>query len=188
MRLRYSLGPNFGDALNPHIFPKLLPGYFQKEQFPDVDFVGIGSVLGTMMHGKGVKRRKIVFSTGFAAGKPENYGIVPKVDESWDVFCVRGPLTAEVLGVSPDLAVTDGAALLRVLEEGTLPKCYRCSYMPHMSSEQLYRGWADLCSALDIHFISPQTEDVSTVIDEIRKSEVLISEDTGFHEQNYKYV
>jgi len=47
MKLRYHLGKNFGDALNPMVFEKFLPGYFDDNG--EKLFVGIGSILGFKM-------------------------------------------------------------------------------------------------------------------------------------------
>lgn len=40
----YKENSNFGDALNPLIFQKLLPDFFNDDS--DIAFIGIGSLLG----------------------------------------------------------------------------------------------------------------------------------------------
>ncbi len=62
MRLRYFESKNFGDALNPHLFNKLLPGFFNDN--PAIDFIGIGSILGFDM--ARTSESQIVFNSGFA--------------------------------------------------------------------------------------------------------------------------
>src|SRR6188474_2316826 len=121
MRLNYFRDHNFGDTLNPIIFNKLLPNFFDDD--PSVDFFGIGSIIGFDW----VKRakRKVIFSSGFA------YGNLPVPDESYDFICVRGPNTAEILNLDKKLIITDGAALLRELKFPSRPKKYKFSFMPH---------------------------------------------------------
>src|SRR5436190_19716735 len=101
MRLRYFESKNFGDALNPHLFNRLLPNFFDDD--PSTDFFGIGSILGFNMFKNA--NRKIIFSSGFA------YGTKPTIDDTFDIFCVRGPLTAKALSLSEKLAIADGGIL-----------------------------------------------------------------------------
>ncbi|HEY3405721.1 MAG TPA: polysaccharide pyruvyl transferase family protein [Ohtaekwangia sp.] len=165
MRLNYFRDHNFGDTLNPIIFNKLLPGFFDDD--PSVDFFGIGSIIGFDM----VKRakRKVIFSSGFA------YGNLPTPDESYDFICVRGPNTAEVLNLDKKLVVTDGAALLRELKFPSRPKKYKFSFMPHWESERKYPYWKQLCEAADIHYISP-IDSTMKIMDELLETEVMIAE------------
>ena len=164
MRLRYFESKNFGDALNPHLFKKLLPGFFDDD--PSIDFLGIGSILGfDFAHSS---TRKIVFSSGFA------YGTKPTVDASFDIICVRGPLTAKALSLDQKLAVADGAILVREIFRENPGKKYRISYMPHWESELKF-DWASLCAQADIHYISPM-DDHRDVIKRIQQSEVVICE------------
>jgi len=164
MRLRYFESKNFGDALNPFIFNQFLPGFFNDD--PAVDFFGIGSILGFDMVTNA--RRKIVFSSGFA------YGLKPAIDDSFDVVCVRGPLTAKALHLDPKSAVADGAILIRELIREKPAKIYRYSFMPHWESELKF-NWAALCEQADIHYISPMS-DYRQVAHEILQSEVVIAE------------
>ena len=79
--------PNFGDALNPWLFPRLLPGRFDDDG--DTCFLGIGTILG---HAYPADRRKLVFSSGYVADADDSYGPRPTLDATWEVVCVRGPL------------------------------------------------------------------------------------------------
>src|SRR5690554_1950314 len=103
MRLKYYLGQNFGDALNPLIFKTLLPSFFDND--PEIDFFGIGSIIGFDIMNNA--KRKVVFSSGFAEQYCELSSVV--MDSSYDVFCVRGPLTAKALNLDKKLAIVDGA-------------------------------------------------------------------------------
>lgn len=59
MKLCYWGGNNFGDKLNPYIFEKLLPNFFDGDD--KLAFVGIGSILNFDEVKKNEK--KIIFST-----------------------------------------------------------------------------------------------------------------------------
>ncbi len=164
MLLNYFRGQNFGDALNPLIFHHLLPGFFDDD--PAIEFSGIGSIIGLPMSPEASKR--IIFSSGFA------YGTLPELDETYDIVCVRGPLTAKILKIDPKLAITDGAILLNALKFPEPAKKHKYSFMPHWESELKY-PWERICQAADINYISP-TLPPEKVIDEIKSSEFMIAE------------
>ncbi len=164
MRLKYYKKANFGDALNPIIFNKLLPDFFDEDS--EHDFFGIGSILGLPMVKEANK--KIIFSSGFA------YGNVPQIDSSYDIVCVRGPLSAKALNIDKKLGIVDGALLLRELDFNKVKKEYDFSFMPHWESELRY-PWKTLCEQAGIHYVSP-TSDTDFVIEEILKSKCVIAE------------
>jgi succinoglycan biosynthesis protein ExoV len=166
MKLGYVDVPNFGDALNPYIFNHYLPGFFDGQ--PDEVMMGIGSILGFEQFEEVPK--KIVFSSGYAAG----YATPPTIDDTYDVFCVRGPLTARELGLNADLAVTDGAGLLRFMDHEPVEKTHPYTYIPHKSTEKLY-DWPRVCRETGIHYVSPESG-VEHVLEEIRRSEVVLAE------------
>ncbi len=164
MRLKYYKKPNFGDALNPLIFNKFLPDFFNED--PEHDFFGIGSIIGLPIVKKA--NNKVIFSSGFA------YGKLPKLDSSYDFICVRGPLSAKALNIDNKLGIADGALLLREFHYESLEKKYDFSYMPHIDSENRY-PWEELCQEAGIHYVSP-TSDPEFVIQEILKSKCVIAE------------
>jgi succinoglycan biosynthesis protein ExoV len=169
MKLQYYKGNNFGDALNPFIFNKFLPGYFDDDD--SEIFYGIGTILG---FGNRTASKKIVFSSGYAFGNDLTYGTAPIIDNTYDILCVRGPLTAEILKIDKGLAITDGAALLKYFNFNPVEKKHKISYMPHFGSEK-YFDWKMLCEGIGFNYISP-SEDILKVINEIQASELLISE------------
>ncbi|WP_263820520.1 polysaccharide pyruvyl transferase family protein [Salinibacter sp.] len=166
MRLGYADVPNFGDALNPIIFEHFLPDFFDAES--DEVLIGIGSILGFEQFA--MASRKVVFSSGYAVG----YADPPSIDETYDIHCVRGPLTARELGLDSDLSLTDGAALLRFMDFETVEKTHSYTYIPHKSTEKLY-DWPKVCQENGINYVSPEAG-VSTVLKEIRRSEVVLAE------------
>jgi succinoglycan biosynthesis protein ExoV len=166
MTLGYVDVPNFGDALNPYIFNCYLPGFFDGE--PGRVLMGIGSILGFEQFEEAPK--KIVFSSGYAPG----YAAPPIIDHTYDVFCVRGPLTARKLDLNPNLAVTDGAGLLRFMDHEPVEKTHSYTYIPHKSTEKLY-DWPRVCRETGINYVSPESG-VEYVLGEIRRSKVVLAE------------
>ncbi len=94
--------PNFGDDLNAALWPALMPGLFE-EGAGDAAFVGIGTIIGMPLPGEGALH---VFSSGAGYDRLENW---QGRDVRW--WCVRGPLSARLLGLAPEAALSDGAIL-----------------------------------------------------------------------------
>jgi hypothetical protein len=93
---------NFGDALNAWLLPRLAPGLFDQD---GADMMwGIGSIIGDAA---APAREIVVYSAG--AGYGPVHGIAK--DARLRVACVRGPLTAAVLGVDPRLGQGDAGML-----------------------------------------------------------------------------
>lgn len=171
MKLRYYKLPkgerNFGDELNPWLWEKLIPGILDEDA--SVAFVGIGSLINNGLPQKTRYARKIViFGTGVGYGKG-----VPKIDESYTIYCVRGLLSAQVLGISEKLAITDGAVLIRQVFSNQAPKKYRFSYMPHY--ELAGKGWETVCQNLGFGYIDPRWS-VEQVLSSISETEILLAE------------
>lgn len=167
MKFVYHRGNNFGDKLNPYIFSNLIPNLLKSEN-SNKAFVGIGSLLGFSMV-KDISAEKIIFSSGWGF-----YGEAPEIDESWNFACVRGPLTAEFLGIDMSYAVADGALLLYDFDLPKQNRKYKYSYMPHHRSLDDF-DWSKACKEAGFNYISPliETEDA---IKQIMQSEVLYSE------------
>ena len=166
MKLHYYQAPvgNFGDDLNPWLWPKLLPGVFDDDD--RVLFLGIGTLLSVKApHGP----LKVVFGSG--VGYPDK---APQLDGRWQIRVLRGPLTARTLGVSEDLAITDPAILVRLFPLPAVEKRHRFSYMPHFRSATVGQ-WKEVCERIGLHYIDPRAG-VETCLKAISASEVLICE------------
>lgn len=170
---------NFGDELNKWLWPKLLGDYIDgfchhgiefsnKNNEQNLLFYGIGTLLDERIPSN---PDKIIFGSGFGYNAP------PKIDGKYKIFFVRGENTANALGVSPDLAITDAAILLRNFYPvaTSTPKKYTISFMPHIDSE-CGDFWKTICSKLGIHYISPGGFNIEAIIDELMQSEALITE------------
>ncbi len=168
MILSYFKGNNFGDALNPLVWNHYFPGFFDQDE--TVMFLGIGSILGFIKPTPKVKKA-IVLTSGYA------YDSIPKPDKRYDIRCVRGPMTADILKIDRKLAVTDGALLLRnipaLAEEP--PKKYKYCFVPHYISENMFDRWQPLFHETGVEFVSP-AQDPLKVIRKIRESEIVLAE------------
>ena len=114
MKMYSSRGPNFGDALNEWLWPRLLPDFFDGDE--SALFLGIGSILYDFLPRNA---RKVVFGSGYGGYTP-----VPHIDDRWAFYFVRGPVTARTLGLDPSLAIGDAAILVRsCVAMGAPKKC-----------------------------------------------------------------
>jgi succinoglycan biosynthesis protein ExoV len=168
MRLHYYRAPkgNFGDDLNPWLWPRLFPLPLD-QCFDDATLLlGIGSILNDQLPDDPVKR--IVFGSGCG------YGTTPRMTRFWQVYCVRGPLSAEALGLPPAAAICDGAMLVRELVEPVSRATHEVSFMPHHVSARI-DDWRSVCDSLGFHYIDPSGA-VDDVIGSIRSSELVITE------------
>lgn len=158
--------PNFGDELNLHVWPALLPKGFLDEDASEL-FVGIGSIIGDHLP---ATARKYVMGSGYAG-----YMGLPDVhDGTWDIRFVRGPDTAQTLGIDPQLAICDSAVLLRAMQLPEPAPGVGIAFMPHY--ESLERGdWAEACRLAGMTLIDA-TAPVETVLAQIRGARLLITE------------
>lgn len=157
--------PNFGDELNAWLWPKLLPDFFDGER--EKLFLGIGSVLFDSFPRNCTK---VVCGAGFGG-----YTARPDVHQGdWDIYFVRGPITAKALGLPRNLALGDPAILVRQLLPLNRPKVTKFAYMPHVDSLAL-GAWREVCRLAGVRLIDPSAP-VDTILREIQETEVLISE------------
>jgi succinoglycan biosynthesis protein ExoV len=173
MKVIYYRSPNgnFGDDLNAVLWKEVL----QPECF-DVDdavLLGIGSIFREDFLSAGTTARKRVFVLGSGAGTGPLPNRWPNAD--WSILAVRGPLTANVIGL-PATAVTDSAALLAtapaLLPAG--PKRDDIVFMPHYNSVTNSR-WPQICAQIGITFIDAH-DPVDTVLDRIARAGLVITE------------
>lgn len=157
---------NFGDQLNPWLWTKLLPGFFDESE--DVSFIGIGTLLNdNLVLPK--NSRKLVFGSGVGY-----FSGIPNIDDTWTIYCVRGPQSAKALGISSDLAIADPAILaMTCLEPNSASAVNRFSFIPHWEEQSW--AWRWVCKELGIAYIDPQSP-VEKVLSEIQSTQVLLAE------------
>lgn len=170
MKLIYAPGANFGDALNPYIWEKLLPGILDNNE--DTAFVGFGTILNNTYLPKWTSkaRQRVIFSSGVGYGNGKG---VPSLNDSDKIYCLRGPLSAQKLGMPKELAITDGAVLIRRLFKTNIPKAYKFSYMPHHLQASDF--WSSVCDRLDFGYIDPRWS-IEKILLSLAETEVLLTE------------
>jgi len=140
----YDKAPNFGDALNPWIWPRLLGGRLQARS--STLFLGIGTILNEKLP---EAERYAVLGAGCG------YGPAARTDHRWNFYAVRGPLTALAFNLDPQLAAVDGAYLLRKLD---LPAPFgpgpRIGFMPHWQTS-LNTPWETICEQSGLRYLDP---------------------------------
>lgn len=171
MKLFYWKNPsgalNFGDELNELIWNHFLGEILDEDE--NTTFVGIGTLINHYLPNRtSSAKKRIIFSTGVG------YGDVPTFDKSYDIRCVRGPLSAKKLGIDPQLAITDGALLIQdVYSRKTSNQRYQFSYMPHY--KHATDAWKMLCHDIGFGYIDPRSP-VESVLNKISSTDILLTE------------
>lgn len=164
MKLHYFAdAPNFGDALNPWLWPQLL-GHRLDDDASRL-FLGIGTILKADL-----PEAQSYHVLGAGAG----YGAPPVLDARWKIYAVRGPRTAAALALPADRAITDGAYLLRTVALPELAPGPAIGFMPHFRAIP-HTPWRLLCANLGLRYIDPFTP-VPETIAAIRGCDCLITE------------
>ncbi len=168
MKLCYNhRSKNFGDKLNGWLWPKIVPDIFDEDETQI--FVGIGTILNQKLTIKMPNAKLMtVFSSGVGYGKrPKN------IDSYLKFYCVRGPLSAKALDLPSDLAITDGAVLIKKFCSIESTKVYKYSYMPHTNFAG--EGWKLVCQRLGFGYIDPHWS-IEKIVSSIQQTEILLSE------------
>ncbi|MGD1849683.1 MAG: polysaccharide pyruvyl transferase family protein [Cyanophyceae cyanobacterium] len=167
MRLCYfERDPNFGDALNPWLWKKLLPDLINNDD--RLAFVGIGTLINNWLPKRtSYAKKRVIFGTGAGYNQP----YVP--DDSFRVYCLRGPLSAQALNLPESLGITDAGVLFRAVYQATEPKRYPFSYIPHYQSSA--GPWQQICDDIGFGYIDP-CRPVDEVLTLISQSEVVVTE------------
>ena len=156
--------PNFGDELNNWLLPKVFPNLFDDDD--SRLFLGIGSIL---YDHHPPRSEKIVFGSGYGAYTP-----IPNFDDTWKVYCVRGPRTADACRLGREKVAGDAAILINSFRSPPRKKSIRRSFIPHWQSVD--RGhWELACQRAGVHFIDPR-HPVEDVLAAIETSAVVIAE------------
>jgi succinoglycan biosynthesis protein ExoV len=173
MNLNYFISDrgNFGDDLNPYIFHRLFPSCFteKSDAADEIDFYGIGTVIDRRI---APDHHAVFFGTGIR-DISLNYN-----KGKWDIFFLRGPISANVLSCDRSKAITDSAYLILFINEEIRksifrPKKYACSFIPHYRTMTAV-DWDRIERLTGIHIIDPG-QPVEHVLDGICHSEKILA-------------
>ena len=155
--------PNFGDDLNPWLWPRLLADELDDD--PNTMFLGIGTLLNDRLP---PAPARVVFGTGFGIGGP------PTITPEWTFYAVRGPISAKKLGLPPEYAVTDPAILVsHFVPETNGPRRFSFSFMPHYRNAS--PAWQRACERVGFGYIDPR-QPLENVLAAVQATEVVLAE------------
>ena len=161
--------PNFGDALNTWLFPKIFPGVFDENE--SELFIGIGSILA---HPYPETAKKVVFGAAYVK---EFGNCTPRAGdaEKWRIYFVRGKHTCASLGISDEYAIADSALLISEVELAeTAGTRHKFGFMPHWRTH-VAGIWPTLCANADILYINPM-DSVELIISSLRSCDTVLTE------------
>ena len=173
----HNLEPGIGDRINRWMWSRLAPQLF--EQDDSSLLVGTGTLLNEqLLEIVGSSRKVVIFSAGVGCHQP-----LRSIPENWDIYCVRGPLSARQLGLPESMAIADGGLLIAPLFTATNTATNRvsnhrqgCSFMPHIDhADKADDCWQRICQQANIHYIDPRWP-VEKILTAINSSERLIAE------------
>jgi len=164
--------PNFGDDLNDMIWSALVPDLFVGDNAKandDAAFVGIGTIVGI---DPGVSKLLEVFSSGAGYTATDRWA---GLDVRY--HCVRGPVTARVLDLSPNIALTDGAILTPLVDRfkfagGGLMR--RVVVVPHYETIA-FPGWEQATRLAGFDLVDPR-DTPESVIAVLASAELVLTE------------
>ena len=159
---------NFGDVLNPWFWQEVCGLNFDDNQ--EEVFIGIGTLLNNTNKflAKDGPKKVHIFGTGSGYGES-----IPFKRDNWIVHSVRGPLTAEAIGVSKSLVSSDPVIFLnRIIKQQTSKKIV-CSFVPHYTSHSA--RFEEICINAGLNYIDP-TAERDLIIAQINNSEKIICE------------
>ncbi|MBI5716109.1 MAG: polysaccharide pyruvyl transferase family protein [Burkholderiales bacterium] len=160
---------NFGDELNAWLWPELFPALFDGAA-DGINFIGIGSILDRRLPASGLN---VVLGTGTGYARPPDVQAAPA---RWRIYGVRGPLTARLMSLPDDAAISDPAILLArhprwqarpTAGGGTL-------FVPHWKSVR-FGQWPEACAMAGVEFVDPRA-DAKAVVHRIATARLVIAE------------
>ncbi|MGB7484707.1 MAG: polysaccharide pyruvyl transferase family protein [Phormidesmis sp.] len=187
---------NFGAALNCWLWPQLSPQMFEGQKLLEEKgdasghssghssghlsghwtessavFLGAGTLLNQKTIDQALPATKLViFGTG--VGYEPSLKAVPI---SWDIRCLRGPLSAQRLGLPASKAITDSGLLIAQVFEASSARS-GCSFMPQVDHASLAAdSWQRICQQAGVRYIDPRWP-VEKILRLIASSDRLLSE------------
>jgi succinoglycan biosynthesis protein ExoV len=151
---------NFGDDLNPWLWPRLLPDLIHECAGPAL--VGIGTIMNDQLP----SGAKVIVGAGVG------YGNVPRLTDEWAVHFVRGPGTARALGLPASYAITDPAHLITQFIR-PLPHGKGTVFIPHHVSA-LRADWRTVARSASMQYVDPGSGALA-VVNAIRAAKLVVT-------------
>ncbi|MEM7076245.1 MAG: polysaccharide pyruvyl transferase family protein [Pseudomonadota bacterium] len=160
-------GGNFGDDMNEWFWDELFPGHRDIAQ--DRTLFGIGSILW--------RQNFLENKNAVVMGSGSGYGVVPnELPPGAEVGFVRGPRTARLLGLAPEQAITDPAAMVSTFGRfSEITANRQIIFIPHVGTAKLPLNWERAAERAGIHYVSP-ARDSQEVIRTIAGSRLVLTE------------
>lgn len=160
----YDAVPNFGDMLNKYLWQR----YFREllDRKDKILMFGIGTVLG---EDTGDAEQVIVCGSGCGYSRK-----IERIDtKKFNIFFVRGKLTAKLLGLPESTAITDPGILTpECFPAG--PKHGRVVFVPHWESASSPL-WRIACERAGIEYVDP-LGDITQIMRTISGASLVIAE------------
>ncbi|MGD8366434.1 MAG: polysaccharide pyruvyl transferase family protein [Desulfobacterales bacterium] len=151
--------------MNRWLWPRVIPDI---ETSTVADFlVGIGTILDERL--ERLSGKLLILGAGY---RPTARRVV--VQPNWSVGFVRGPLTAQKLGLDADMAFTDPALLVAEWWENSAGSSARIGFVPHFRTSQVI-DCRKACERSGLVFIDP-TWPTETVLKTICGMDRVIAE------------
>lgn len=165
----YCVSTNFGDHMNSWIWHDVAAELVADET-DGMRLVGIGSLLSRNLDL--LEGRKVVFGSGSGYNSPPT----SEQAANWKIYCVRGPLSARLLGLDPSTAITDAAWLVNLSPRfgGLSKERAGTVFVPHWSTAG-YGDWKPACDLARIRYVNP-LDPCETVFGAIAGAELAIVE------------
>ena len=155
--------PNIGDEFNDWFWTEVFGAEIQDID-PDALLVGIGTVLSNKL-----PKAKYYHVIGSGTGYGEPFDVH---QENVTVHFVRGPLTAEKLGLPENLALTDPAILISEMRPQSHKNNIPVALLTHTGIDS--DDYRKLVEDMGWVYISP-SDDEESILNKIANTEVLIT-------------
>jgi succinoglycan biosynthesis protein ExoV len=171
MKIYYwNVHPNFGDLINPWLWPKVFPTA-SFEKFPKkIEGVADAGSDTLLNHNFPRAKSTLILGSGVGYGEPANFGAETKI------YCVRGPLSAKKLSLPKSFGIIDPGILLNKYVNIPKNQSYKFSFMPQISS--VLKGptiWKKACQHLGFGYIDPR-DSVDETVQKISQTGTLLTE------------
>jgi succinoglycan biosynthesis protein ExoV len=160
-------GGNFGDDMNEWFWDELFSDY--RDLAPGSTLFGIGSILW--------RENFLQNDNVIVMGSGSGYGVIPnELPESARIGFVRGPRTARLLNLPPDMAITDPAVMVPTFERfKDVRKTGDVTFIPHVGTAKLPLNWEGIASRAGVTYLSP-ARDSHDVIRQLAGSSLVLAE------------